>query len=137
MQNLIPVFEAVEHHYFLNGEAVHRTLLVDLRILVTGYNSDRVSNEKLLDVPGAKIEQVTVVAPLGSDAWQHTFKVDRIDTQYVYLSKEVSWGFIEARAPFLRKTSVYVLLDFSKMETRNLNRKREEPSEWKLEPYER
>jgi len=136
MQNLIPAFEAVEHHYFLNGEAVHRSLLVDHRIQVTGYNSDRVSNQKLLDVPGATIEEVTVVAPLGSDMWQKTFKVDRIDTQYVYLSKEVSWGFIEARAPFLRKTSVYVLLDFSKMERRNLNHKREEPSEWKSTPNE-
>ena len=137
MENLIPAIEAIESHYFLDGEQVDRRLLVIRRIQVTGYNSDRVSDEKLLDVPGVRIERDHSCKRSRERRMGWQAQTRQIEAQHAYLSRTVSWGFVECHAPILRRTSVYLLLDFPKMETRRVSRDQKEFSSWEpVHPYE-
>lgn len=130
------VTEAVDHRYYLNGEEVTYAFLIGLNIKTTGWNSWRVTLEKLAELPGVEIREIRLFKPLikpsGSGSIPHTIGVDE---SFVYFREYSNgWPWKQWRVPILRRTKEFILLDILKKETQAYVRANGSYEDWKLEP---
>jgi hypothetical protein len=113
------VTEGVRLKYYLNGEAVSREMLLDLRINLTGINSCRASDEKLRDsIPGMEVQEERYLVPLTPPSGSgHMPRLVHLDDERAYFEYVYGW-YYEWRIPILRRTRDYILLDILNKEER-------------------
>lgn len=132
----ILVTETVDHRYYLNGEEVTYAFLIGLNIETTGWNSWRVTLEKLAKLPGVEIREVRLLMPLIKPSGSGSIpSIIGIDESFVYFREYANgWPWKQWRVPIFRRAKEFILLDILKKETQSYVRSDGSYGDWKLDP---